>query len=393
MAFYTYSAKNGQGQSFEGHVDAASESEAAKKLREQGLFATQISSQGTERQTSHPAPGMKSRESLLARIFPPVNVKQRVQFWAQLHSVLESGFTVSNGLSTIGTPGGALGRIVKEAVARTSEGETLSSVLADYPGSFPPAEAAMIRAGENAGTLPASVEALREIGQTELDTRRDFVIQLFYPILVMIFAAGVVLLLTSISSGPAQAKQLVIKVYVPVVVMFLVMVAVLRLLGVISPGFKRGWDHMKLTMPGLGTIVRKLAVYRVSMILSKAYQSGVDLAQSVEMAAGACGNASMADKLMAAVPAVRNGEELATVLMRTNALPRTALQFLKTGEKTGNIDTMMEHVAKGAKDEALSALKLAAVAFSVLAMIVAGVVVLIIALQAYGGYANKATGG
>ena len=158
---FEYVAKDRNGREVSGSLQAASESDAAAQVRELGLYPLRLRA---ARRPSH----AQSSESVFARVFPPVSLRQRVQFWAQLQAVLNSGMPMSEGLGTIAATGrGSLARIAAEASRRTAAGEPLSSVLAEYPSSIPATEIALIRAGEHAGTLPKAVEAL-EIGRAHV---------------------------------------------------------------------------------------------------------------------------------------------------------------------------------------------------------------------------------
>lgn len=97
----------------------------------------------------------------------------------------------------------------------------------------------------------------------------------------------------------------------------------------------------------------------------------------------------MGKRLMQAVPSIRGGESLTNSLGRTHAFPLRALQMLATGEKTGNVDEMMESASGYFRDEAHTFIRLSAVGLGVLALVIAGMIVLGMAMSFYGGYGQS----
>ncbi len=384
---FEYVAKDRNGREVSGSLQAASESDAAAQVRELGLYPLRLRA---ARRPSH----AQSSESVFARVFPPVSLRQRVQFWAQLQAVLNSGMPMSEGLGTIAATGrGSLARIAAEASCRTAAGEPLSSVLAEYPSSIPATEVALIRAGEHAGTLPKAVEALASMNEAELATRRDFMFQLAYPAFVLLAIAFIPLLPIAVLQGPEAAARVVRDRYLPAVVVVAAVFIGARLLLALVPPIKLGWDHIKLKTPGIGGIVNKMSAARAADVLAAAYRSGIDLGLALELAADSCGNASMGRHLREAAPAVRAGEPITTALARTRAFPARALQMLGTGEKTGDIDTMMESASRYFNDEARSALRISAIAAGVVAILAAGLMTAMQVVGFYGSYATKLGGG
>ncbi len=383
---YQYVAKDRTGREVSGSLEAASESDAAARVRELGLYPLRVKAAGR-------ASGAQPGESLFARVFPPVSLRQRVQFWTQLHAVLNSGMSMSEGLGTIAGPGcGALGRMAAEASRRTAAGEPLSSVLAEFPSSVPKTEVALIRAGEHSGSLAQAIAALTAMNEAELATRRDFMFQLAYPALVALAMVLIPLLPIAVLDGAGAVARFVRERYVPVVVLAAGVFIGARLLLALVPAIKLGWDHIKLKTPGIGGIVNKMAVARTADVLAAAYRSGIDIALGLELAADSCGNASMGRRLREAAPAVRAGEPITTALARTRAFPSRALQMLGTAEKTGDIDTMMASVSRYFNDEARSALRISAVAAGVGALLVVGLMTALRVLSVYGSYARTLGG-
>lgn len=387
---FEYVAKNNEGREFRGSLEAANESAAAAQLRDQGMFVLRLSPHGNRQGSVPQLSRSASREGMLARVFPPVGLKGRMQFWAQLQSVLDSGMSLSEGLGTLAASArGHVAEICREGSRRTAGGEPLSVVLAEYPSSFPASEVALVRAGEHAGTTPEAVKALAEMTEAELATRRDFMFQLAYPLFVLLACAFIPLLPVLVLEGPEAAMRVVASAYVPTALVVVAAFIAARFLLAMVPPLKLAWDHVKLGIPGVGGIAGKLAAARAADVLAAAYRSGLDLVVAVELAGDSCGNAAMGRRFKAAAPAIRAGESLTTALARTGAFPARALQMLSTGEKTGDIDRMMQSASRYFTSESRSALKISAVAVGVLALLAAAVIVGMRVVGFWGSYGQS----
>ncbi|MDH7570638.1 MAG: type II secretion system F family protein, partial [Armatimonadota bacterium] len=91
--------------------------------------------------------------------------------------------------------------------------------------------------------------------------------------------------------------------------------------------------------------------------LSSLYRAGVPFAQSVETAAPAAGNRFVTETLLRTVPAIQRGERLSSVVAPARVLTPMALNMLRTGEETGNLDEMLDKVADYCEAEAENTLK------------------------------------
>jgi len=384
MAVFEYLAKDRSGREVSGQMEAAGEAEAARSLRERGLFVVRL-----RPARSGDARSAAVREGALARAFPRVSLSRRMMFWRQLHSVLRSGVSVSEAFRSIGSLStGHFRRVLLDVAERTARGEPASQALAAYPGTFPPAEVALLRAGEQAGSLEAVAGAIADSNERELQVRRSFAMELAYPVLVLIALLFIPLLPALVLEGAPAALAIVRQKYVPPALILLAAFAGLRLLFAAVPSAGEVWDLLKLRMPGIGAIVSRLASARASRLMAAAYRAGLEPSAALELAADACGNAALGRRLRAAAPAIRSGHDLTSAVTRAGALPRRALQMLATGEQTGNVDGMLEMVAQSFQDEAHSYLKVAAVAAGVFGLLVAAAFVLVRVLEFYSGYGS-----
>ena len=98
-------------------------------------------------------------------------------------------------------------------------------------------------------------------------------------------------------------------------------------------------------MPLIGDLVAKLEIARFSRSLGTLLEGGVPLLQSLTTASDVMGNHILVQAVQHASESVGAGKRLVDPLVATGAFPKLALQMIKVGEETGNLNGMLLKVA------------------------------------------------
>ena len=122
---------------------------------------------------------------------------------------------------------------------------------------------------------------------------------------------------------------------------------------------KRFWDMCKLKVPVFGALNHKISVARFSRTLGTLLVSGVPILQAMETVAGTVDNEIIADAIMKARAAIREGESIGPPLQKSKLFPPMVVHMISIGEETGALDGMLAKVAdfyEGEVDAALESL-------------------------------------
>ncbi|CAN5265512.1 type II secretion system inner membrane protein GspF [soil metagenome] len=112
-----------------------------------------------------------------------------------------------------------------------------------------------------------------------------------------------------------------------------------------EPG--RLWrDTMILKAPLIGNLARMLAVARFSRTLSTLLSSGVPLLKAMEIVKNVLDNAKLEKVIETATGSIREGESIAAPLKRSGDFPPIVTHMIAVGEKSGQLENMLENVAK-----------------------------------------------
>ncbi len=105
-------------------------------------------------------------------------------------------------------------------------------------------------------------------------------------------------------------------------------------------------DGFLLKLPLFGPLFRMLAVARFARTLSTLLSSGVPLLKAMDIVKNVLDNAKLVQVIVTAIGSIREGESIAAPLKRSGDFPPIVTHMIAVGEKSGQLEAMLENVAK-----------------------------------------------
>ncbi len=429
MATYSYDARDLNGNVLSGIIEADAPSGAASARREQGLYPSRIERvsnaatavvtsprvpvigiNGPENATLPPPPNFPTPPRNMPGGPPPsspppslpqdgdsrrisavpflsgVGLPDLAMNYRQMATLFDAGVPMVQALTTLSaqTRNMNLRNILTECASAVSGGYTLSSVMFRYPNVFTTLQYEMIRAGETSGQLELMCQRLAGYLEREIEVRRKLKKETLYPKIVGVVALLVIMLLGAIVGGPDKLMMIVTAVIVILAASFGIWWLSRFLYQ--FPDVAAAWDRFKMMIPGVGGVIQRYSTARFCRALGTLYSGGVNLTRAVEISARACGNGAIAKRLLDNASVLNYGEGLSGMLAKSGLLSPIAVQMARTGEQTGSLDVMMEKVADYLEDEADVKSHQLATGVGVAMMLLAGLLVLFIAISFFTGY-------
>jgi len=238
-----------------------------------------------------------------------------------------------------------------------------------FPDVFPNFYIGMVRAGEAGGTLEVVLSRLSETLERTQALHDDVRAALRYPALVVIMAGlSIVVLMTAVIpefrplfEGSGAALPLSTRIIIAVsdffrdywwaVALALLVAAVALRQHNRSPAGRLRWDRWLAGAPLFGDLVRKIEVARFSRILGTLLANGVSMLNALALTTETLDNQAIAEATGRAQGRLAKGEGLAEPLMETGVFPALALQLIRVGEETGQLDRMLLRIATIYDDE------------------------------------------
>ena len=106
------------------------------------------------------------------------------------------------------------------------------------------------------------------------------------------------------------------------------------------------WDRFLLKVIVFGRLNLLDAVARFSRTLSTLLSSGVQLLRAMEIGSHVLQNTYLQSVITDAISSIREGESIAEPLKRSHAFPPMVTHMIAIGERTGQLEQMLENVAR-----------------------------------------------
>jgi type IV pilus assembly protein PilC len=330
-----------------------------------------------------------------------MQLSERVQFFRELATMVDSGMSLGMSLSTLeNRPGSLELRVaVHDCAQKVLHGKRFSEAMRDHPKIFTELNIALVAAGEEGGHLDEILNSIADYLDRDLEFQQTISRETFYPKVllaaIVLIPLGTRMLIAGIS-GSMGAALLIGAKFMAGLALFVMLPAYLLYLAyrryLVTESGRLAVDRFKLHVPMLGTIITKLAWTRMCRALSALYGAGVTLRSAVTVAARTSGNRVFEKALVSTVPALERGEKLSEALARTGQIPPLAMNMLRTGEETGGIDFTLLKVADYYEAEANTTIKKLTVLIVPVCVVIAGIAVVVQMVQFYGGYFGSMMG-
>jgi type IV pilus assembly protein PilC len=295
-----------------------------------------------------------------------IRLKELSVFTRQVSAMLSAGMPLVQTLSAMEeqTDDKNFKSIINGIRSRVEGGAMYSEALAFYPSIFDELYVSMMRAGEVGGILPDTCARVASFLEASNRLRAKVKSAMMYPSVVIVVAMALATALIMFIVPVFVAMFSDFGADLPGLTQALLdfsnlltsywYIAITLVAGTIY-AFKRYYktdkgqykiDELKLRVPGLGELATKIAVSRFSSTFAQLMHSGVQIIESLEIVGLATGNRVIGDSLLNARKTIEEGEPLSRALEANKYYPRMLVHMLAAGEKTGQVEEMMDKVSE-----------------------------------------------
>ncbi len=344
---FTWEGKDKSGKIIRGELRAQAESVVQATLRRQGISVTKIRKRSFSRGSS-------------------IKDKDIAIFTRQLAVMMRAGVPLlqSFDIAIKGTSNPALGRLLNEIRTEVESGTSLANSLRKHPVYFDDLYCNLVAAGEQSGALEDLLDRIAIYKEKMLAIKSKIKAALFYPISVLVVAAGVTAVMmlfvipefkkvfTSFGADlPAPTLfVLAISDFMVANGVYIFGVLIAAIFGFIyaykrSPAMQAWIDRASLQIPVIGDILRKATIARWTRTLSTMFAAGVPLVEALDSVAGAAGNHVYKVATKKIQNEVSTGTSLTVAMQGAQVFPAMVVQMISIGEEAGQIDSMSAKVA------------------------------------------------
>lgn len=362
MPRYTYKARDGKGRAQQGFIESASDADAMRKLRSDGLVVTDL------RLASEMVDVERVRTAQAAR-----NVKREevISFSAQLSVMLDTGVPLAEALGAFlqqARPGG-MRRIVEVVADRINSGVSFSVSLGEFPRVFPQLMISLLKASEAAGSLGAMLSRVADYLGKDRRTVRQIKGALTYPAVMVGMAVAVTSFLVAWVlprfAKIYESRSATLPTPTRLLMSFSNFIGgnwIALLIGAIVLGVagwlfrrsragRRAIDLAKVRMPIIGPIFVNFYLSRATRTLGTLLSAGVTLPDALRIVRGVTNNVHWTDLWNRMEEAMTSGRTIADALSNTPLIPPSVTQMITAGERTGRLPQVLDRIASVAETD------------------------------------------
>lgn len=355
MPIFEYKGVDTAGKNSKGVVEADSSKTARQKLKQKGIFATDINEKSVRTQ--------KEKKAILS--VGGVKMRNLTLMIRQIATLIQAHIPLDEALTAIieQTDDTKLKSVVSRVKENVNEGKSLADSCQMFPRVFSPIFVAMIRVGEASGNLDLVLKRLATFAESQYELRNKVVGAMAYPAFIMI--AGIVITTFLFAFAVPKITEVFAGSKMPLPTLTVVMISVsgimsrywlLILLGLGGAFFlfkwytstgagREKWDAFSLKLPIYGKLRRMIAVSRFARTLSTMLGSGIQVLEAIDIVKDVVDNAVIRRALIQSRDSISEGRTIAGPLKASGEFPPILTHMIAIGEKTGELEQMLNVVS------------------------------------------------
>lgn len=361
MAAFEYRALDGRGKEKKGILEADTAKQIRQTLRDQKLTPLEVvpAAQSDKQVKGEKAP-------LLGGFFKPtISTSDLALITRQLATLIQSALPVEGAVMAVAEQceKPRLKRMLMSVRSKVVEGCTLADGLSEFPHVFDDLYRAMVAAGEKSGHLDQVLNRLADYTEQRQHMRSQITQAMVYPIILVVFAIGIVSVLLGtvvpkILKTFEKTKQVLpwttewvmagshfVQNYWFISLIAITAIAIGIKHALKQPKIRFWWDDRVLHMPGIGKVARGINTARFARTLSILSSSSVPLLEGMRISGGVLINEKIKKAVADASDRVSEGASLRAALQQTKLFPPMMLHMIASGEKSGELEQMLERAA------------------------------------------------
>jgi len=354
MLTFKYLARDRQGKSLSGVVEAQDRPSAIDILRKQDLVIISVEESAARFKLAMP---------LLTK--QRIKIDDLVVFSRQLATMVDAGIPLVGALDILGEQmdNKTFGSVIKTARNDVETGSSLSDALGKHKRVFSTLFVNMVKAGESSGMLDEILDRLAEYLEKTSALQKRVQSALVYPAIVTSMALAITLLLLLkvipvfknifADFGAALPTPTLIMINISDFLQkyFLIGIGILVGLFILLARYvntekgRAQFDGLLLHLPIFGMLFRKVAISKFSRTLSTLIKSGVPILSALEIVGKTSGNRVVEIAIENVRANVREGENIAEPLVRSKVFPPMVTRMVSVGEQSGELEKMLSKIA------------------------------------------------
>ncbi len=367
MPKFKYKAYTQEGVLVEETAEAPTMQELVNELKSRNYTVVEVESL-TQEAKPKGTKGVKKKKVL----FGGVSDRDMSLMCRQLGALVKAGVGIVEAIEIVAEqmPNPILGNALENVAKMVSEGSSITNAMSKHRKVFPDFVINLVAVGEETGNLDTSLMRASEYYEKIAMIKSKIKSASFYPVFVVVVATvivtGILYFLVPIfaeiyaSFGAAlplptqmliNASNFLKANILQILGGTALLIVAFRYMMRKSYSFRKSVHRFILRIPKFGDLALKSAMAKFGRTMATLFVSGVSLDRALQIASEVAGNLIIKEAVDVVQKEVTEGQAMWQSMERQGIFPRLAVAMVKVGEETGNLDEMLESLARFYEDE------------------------------------------
>lgn len=390
MSTFVYTAINDQGEIISGELETVDIKAVTDYISRQGLTSISVKPK-------------KDLNNHFTNLFSSgISQQEKIILTKHLSTMIKSGLSLKEGIETIlnDTKKKAFKKVLTEAKFDLEKGQPLSVTFKKYPNFFSNIFVALIKAGESSGTLEKSLDYLGIQLKKDYKLKQKIKGAMAYPF-VLIAASIAVIFIMMVFVVPKLTKvfaqsnlelpwttQLIIKISdfvsgnIYLIICFFVAISLSLLYFRKKKKVQNIISEIIFKIPFVSELYIKIILVRFIRTFGILLSSGINILKALDISAETVGYNKYYKAIKELGKEIGHGVSISNSMRkRRDLFPYMMINMVSVGEKTGNLDSILNELAIFYEEEVDNSIKNLVSLIEPLLLLVMGLIVAAIAFS------------
>ena len=332
-----------------------------------------------------------------------VKISEVVIFLRQFSVMVNASISISESLNALKSQKftKAFQKVLKTVYTDILSGKLLSEAFAKHPKVFPHFFVEMVAIGEVSGSLDTVLSSMANYYEKDQKIKKKAKSALVYPIILLSLILIVVIFMSLVilpqfaqmfkdfgGDIPGITKVILsistfIKDYIIFIFLGLVIFIFFTVVFFKSKTGKKVGDRLKLKLPFIRTITRNLITSTFTSAFIILLKSGMNITDCMQNLVRILNNDAFSEKFRYSIEEVKRGKRIAKSIENTNIFPKMLTEMINVGEKSGNLEEVLESTSNFFETQVESSIQKATSALEPIMIVLLGAVVAVVLISVY----------
>jgi len=345
----------------------------------------------------------EKQPNLFLAVSSRVKPQEVILFLRQFSVMINSSTSISDALNALKQQNYSkpFKKVLMDVHNSVLSGMLLSEAFEKHPEVFPSFFVEMVAIGEVSSSLDSVLKSMADYYESNARMKKKSRTAMVYPIMLFVMLFVVVVFLSFVilpqfadmfaafdgTIPKITLAVLAISEFIRNNILYLITGIfggiLLILLFFTTPPGQRVLDWLKIYTPIIGRVNKAIITARFTRAFIILLRSGMNITDCMDNLKRILGNSFYQDKFQYAIDEVKRGKKIAESIERTGLFPKMLTEMIAVGEKSGNLDEVLESTALFYDSQVESSISKATAALEPTMIILLGAVVALVLLSVY----------